>query len=354
MNRKLLIKNGRVWDGNQFYYADIRTEGDRIVEIAEGIDSPADFTFDASGMIVSAGLVDSHVHLKGISGDIYGTPADSSCLPFGVTAAVDVSAIKPTRAAADTCAVKTAVLGYINIQEDHADFAKAEQAFQVYQEKVVGMKMCFSTPAAQSITPLQEACSYAQTKGLPLMVHCTDSPVSMLSIVECLSAGDILTHPFHGGVNTADENNFAALRLAKEKGVWLDSGFAGNVHTRFSVLKAAAEIGIFPDTISTDITRFSVFQRGGRYGMTAAMSIARTAGMTEADIFRAVTSSPAQMFGKSQEWGSLQVGGKADIAVLKVCDEGINFQTKGGNNLESETGYRCMLTVADGEVVFRY
>ena len=88
--------------------------------------------------------------------------------------------------------------------------------------------------------------------------------------------------------------------------------------------------------------------------MTAAMSIARAVGMDEADIFRAVTSSPARMFGKSQEWGSLQVGGKADIAVLKVCDEGINFQTKGGNNLESETGYRCMLTVADGEVVFRY
>jgi len=354
MNRKLLIKHGRVWDGAQFFQADILTDGKLIAEIGEDINVPADFTFDANGMIVSAGLVDAHVHLKGISADIYGTPADSSCFPFGVTAAVDVSAIKPTRAAADACAVKTAVLGFINIREDHADFAKAEQAFQVYQEKVIGLKMCFSTPGARSITPLQEACAYAREKGLPLMVHCTDSPVPMLSIVECLSPGDILTHPFHGGVNTADEKDFAALHLAKEKGVWLDAGFAGNVHTRFSVLKAATEAGIFPDTISTDITRFSVFQRGGRYGMTAAMSIARAVGMAEADIFRAVTSAPAKMLGKSRDWGSLQVGGRADITVIKECEEGFRFQSKGGNNLESATGYRCMLTIADGEVVYKY
>ena len=87
--------------------------------------------------------------------------------------------------------------------------------------------------------------------------------------------------------------------------------------------------------------------------MTTCMSIARTAGMNEEDIFRMVTSNPAKALGKENEWGYLRVGRCADIAVLEYADEGFNMINKSGPQIQSEKGYRCVLTIADGEVVYK-
>ena len=57
---KILIKNGKVWDGERFYFADILTENEKIAKIVDKIYETADFEYDASGKIVSAGLVDAH------------------------------------------------------------------------------------------------------------------------------------------------------------------------------------------------------------------------------------------------------------------------------------------------------
>ena len=38
------------------------------------------------------------------------------------------------------------------------------------------------------------------------------------------------------------------------------------------------------DTISTDITKFSAYKRGGRYGLPMCMGIAKVSGMSEEDI----------------------------------------------------------------------
>jgi len=201
------------------------------------------------------------------------------------------------------------------------------------------------------ITPLQEVCAFAREHGVKVLVHCNHSPTSMVSIVEALAPGDILTHIYHGGENNCLEDDFAAFRLAREKGVVLDSGFAGHVHTDFSVLRKSVEAGFLPDTISTDLTQSSAYKRGGRYGLPMAMSMARTAGMEEEAIFRAVTSTPAKALGQS--WGRLEVGGTADIAVLDYTNEPFSLTDKAGSVLESSMGYRCKLTVADGVVLFR-
>ena len=87
--------------------------------------------------------------------------------------------------------------------------------------------------------------------------------------------------------------------------------------------------------------------------MTMCMSIAKHLGMSEEDIFRAVTSSPAKALGKENEWGHLKVGRCADIAVFDYTNEGCDFADKAGNHIVSEKGYRCLLTVADGELVYR-
>lgn len=83
------------------------------------------------------------------------------------------------------------------------------------------------------------------------------------------------------------------------------------------------------------------------------MSIARTAGMNEEDIFRLVTSNPAKTLGKENEWGYLYVGRCADIAVLEYANERFDRTNKTGPQINNEKGYRCVLTIADGKVVYK-
>ena len=179
------------------------------------------------------------------------------------------------------------------------------------------------------------------------------SGVRNMSAEKELRAGDILTHPYHGGENNASEDGFACLHYAREKGIVIDSGFAGHIHTDFGVYRRAIKAGCLPDTISTDLTLYSAFKRGGRYGMTAAMNIARVCGQTEESIFKAVTSTPAKVLGKADEWGYLQVGRTADIAVVAYEDDRYDLTDFYGNRVAWEQGYKCRLTIANGEVVFR-
>jgi len=70
-------------------------------------------------------------------------------------------------------------------------------------------------------------------------------------------------------------------------------------------------------------------------------------------LFRAVTSHPATALGKAEEWGYLKVGRCADLAVLAYTDEGFDLTDRAGNRIKSKRGYRCVLTVADGRVVYQ-
>ena len=352
---KILIKNGRIWDGEKFFHGDILTQGRHIRKIDHLIDEKADFIYDAAGKIVSSGLVDIHVHLKGVSCDDFGIQAEMSSIPFGVTAVNEVAGVQGDRALLDSLAVKNTVFVAANIQDNHAYFENAEKHMARYGDKVIGIKAYFDTtsPEIRDITPLKEICDYARSRNLMVMVHCSHSPVSMMEIIETLSSGDILTHAFHGGKHSCAENAFEALRLAKEKGVIIDTGFAGHVHTDFKNFEAAIDAGILPDTISTDITCCSAYMRGGRYGMTMCMSIARLLGMNEKDIFKAVTSAPAKVLHKEGQWGSAKEGSVADLAVFDYTDEGFDLTDHAGNHIKSTTGYRCVLTVVDGQILYR-
>ena len=352
---RILIKNGRVWDGERFLYADVLTDGAQVARMASRIDEPADLTYDAAGLTVSAGLVDAHTHLRGISTAKFGTQAEMCCLPFGVTAAADASGENGDGALLDSFLVKGAVFAKVGVQNGRADFTKTLDTLARFGHRAVGVKVYFDTAMSDLTddTPLREACEFAHGRGLRVMVHCANSPVSMAQTLQVLGKGDILTHAFHGGIHTAAADGFESMRQAKARGVIIDAGLAGHVHTDFAVFGAAVRAGVLPDVISTDITRFSAFTRGGRYGMTTCMSVARTLGMDEADIFRAVTSAPARALGKAREWGYLREGGPADLAVLAFTDEGFSLVGKGQNRLSDTHGYRCKLTVCDGQVAYK-
>lgn len=352
---RILIKCGRVFDGNAFACKDIFTENGIISKIEPNITDTAEFVFDAKGMIVSPGLVDTHVHIKGLSSDDFGINAEMSCLPFGVTAALDAGSSHGDRAFLDSLVVKNIVFVAQGLEEEELDFKNTEKLLEKYGDKAIGLKAYFDTEisAVRDIKPLEQVCAYARKKGIKVMVHCSNSPVPMADIVKTLSCGDILTHIYHGGENNCTESDFEAFKNAKERGVIMDAGFAGHVHTDFAVLRRAIAEGFLPDTISTDITKLSAYKRGGRYGMTMCMSMMRSLGVAEEEIFKRVTLNPAVALGKKDEWGALCVGRAADIAVFDYIDEGFDLTDKAGNNFKSQYGYRCVLTVLNGQILYK-
>lgn len=350
---KLLIKNGRVWNGERFLFADVLTEDKTILAITPAIGEKANFVFDAAGMTVAPGLMDIHMHMGGISGDNYAIEVHSACYPFGVTAACDAGARKGSRALLDSFGVKNRVFADSVIKNNALDQVATSKNIALFGEKAIGIKLFYDEEGGklQDLKPLREVCAYARRRGLKVMVHCNHSPTSMLSIVETLAPGDVLSHVYHGGKNNCTEDGFAALKVAREKGVVLDAAFAGHVHTDFEVLRRAFAAGQFPDTISTDITKNSAYKRGGRYGQTMCMSMARTAGMQEEAVFKAVTAAPAEAAGLPA--GRLWEGGTADLCVLEYTREPFCLTDKAGNILQNQQGYRCRLTVSDGVVVFK-
>ncbi len=349
----ILVKGGRVFDGHGFLNADVLIKETKVVKIGEKIEENADFIFDANGKTVLPGLVDIHMHMRGISPESWGIDATSVCIPHGVTAAADASATdsRGDIAFLENQLVKSRVFVYTN-GSDKESVKRAKEKFGKY---AVGLKTSVDkiTAGVSDISQLRSVIKIAEELKLPLTVHSTNSPYSMRELVSELRRGDILTHAYHGGENTAAENDFEALRIAKKKGIIVDAGMAGNVHTDFSVFKSAISAGVFLDVISTDITKKSAYKRGGDYGLPMCMSISRYLGMREEDIFRAVTSNAAAGIGMSSECGKLREGGVADLCVLEYSDAGFDLTDNAGNHIESKKGYKNILTVANGEVVYR-
>ena len=347
------IKNGRIFDGEKFFFGDIYIQGRKIAKIGENLNFDARYEYDAKGNLVTPGLCDIHTHMKGVSSDAFGISPDAVCFPNGVTYAADASAYKGTRATLDAFSVKNKVFIVPNIKNDTALFDECDKMKEIYGDKVVGIKSYFDTENKElrSIKPLCEIVDYARKNGIKMMVHCAGSPTSMSEVIDALGFGDILTHSFHGVKNTAIDDNFECLVKAQRKGVIIDSGFAGWVHTNFHIFKEAVKHGIIPDTISTDITNCSAFIRGGRYGMCACMTIAEVCGMSEEQILRAVTVNAAKAI--NADCGALREGKIADIAIFDKNGEAIDMTDKDGNKFAAKSSYRCLLTVAGGDVVYR-
>ena len=87
----LLISGGTVVDPAQGlnHRRDLAIAGGHVRAVADRIDpAEAEHVLDASGLLVTPGLVDVHVHVyDGVSH--YGVDADTYVLPSGVTTAID-------------------------------------------------------------------------------------------------------------------------------------------------------------------------------------------------------------------------------------------------------------------------
>ena len=142
---KIWIKNGKIWDGKNFFYSDLYIENGRIQEIAKKIKADADFVYDANNQIVSAGFIDSHIHLRGVSNNVLGV-GDWACFPFGVTCAVDAWAEERSGKNSQESMLKSVVFIGTVIEDNHIRTDLLDLLLTQWQDKAIGIKVCFDIP----------------------------------------------------------------------------------------------------------------------------------------------------------------------------------------------------------------
>jgi len=166
--------------------------------------------------------------------------------------------------------------------------------------------------------------------GLPLMVHIGDgrhpdkTSASDLTrfLLKTLTSGDILTHlctPNPGGVMNAREaaqSVVPEVEEARANGVVIDSAL-GRGNFGIDVARRQAELGMVPDTTSSDLTG------GGRLrgvGLLDSMAKFMSIGYSLSDVVRWTTVNAAKGIGMADSAGALVVGREADISIFDVVE----------------------------------
>ena len=352
-----LITNGRVIDPSQNIdrITQIAIREGKIAAIDDALEaSSANETYDASGQLVTPGLVDLHIH-----GYEHVTPlgidVDHFCLGRGVTTAVDAGSAGCDTFpgfrtyAAERC--RTRLLAFLHISRAGLAFSSRTggddpgeletmklvhtqdciDCIEANRDLLIGVKIRLSSSIADDgkneAESYQRAREAANRAGVPLMTHHNFSAVSLEDCPGLMKKGDIYTHCFHGYPSTILEPDskkiISCVEEARSKGVLFDVGH-GMGSFSWPVAEACAKQGIWPDTISTDIHSLNI--DGPVYDLPTVMSRLWHIGMPLVDVVRASTIAPAKAIGWDHQIGTLEVGREADITVLGIEESRLDLE----------------------------
>ena len=377
----LLFRGGTVFDPEQcsFRQEDIAVRDGVIVRRDAGFSGEeAENILDASGCIVSPGLIDMHCHIYPVfpyvrKDSLRTTNAEEHMVRCGVTTAVD----------AGTCgwrnfgdfkenvidATKLRVLAFLDIAAKGMAYPDSEQAVadinpkiaaavaREWSDCIVGIKSAHywprhenrEHPAFASIDGAREAAALC---GKPVMVD--SIPVvperSYPAILSRLEPGDIHTHVFAQQFPLLNAQGKVEdyLRKERERGVRFDVGH-GSGSFWFRQAVPCFEQDFWPDTISTDLHHQNV--TGPAIDLLYVASKFLAMGMPLAQVLYRVTRAPALTL-SHPELGTLADGACADLAVLRVREGRFGYLDCGGARLEGEGKLECVATVRAGEVLF--
>lgn len=318
---------------------DVGIKDGKIARVAANLPSAGCRTADATGLYVTPGLIDIHVHVYTNNGVIGQLAGDTSLLPdataprAGVTTVVDAGT-SGWRNFEDfrkriIDRSQTRVLALLNIaalgmsgknEQDANDMDPAALAAMAkkHSDVVVGVKTAHY--GAPDWTAVDNAVAAGKAANIPVMVdfgthHPETRPIEKL-LLEHLRPGDIYTHLYSGLRNeqlkTGKMN--PVLWEARKRGIILDCGH-GNGSFFWTVAKAAFAEKLYPDTISTDLHLRSYQQ--GMKDMNNVMSKFLVNGLPLVEVIRASTVTPAKAIHRP-DLGTLTEGRDADIAVLRV------------------------------------
>jgi dihydroorotase len=372
----LLLKGGHVIDGKNriSQVRDVAIANRRIAAVERNIaPSRAKKTVSVTGLYVTPGLVDIHVHVFTGTGELNSYAGDNSVYPDGFTFRAGVTTVADAggsgwRNFADfkehiIDRSKTRVLAFLNIvgkgmrggeiEQDLADMqAKptAETALQ-YKGVIVGIKTAHY--AGPEWAPVERSVEAGTIAKVPVMVDfgifTPERPYQEL-VTRKLRPGDISTHMYLDRVPLLDDAGKVRPYLfeARKRGVIFDVGHGGGSFL-FRQAVPSMRQGWIPDSLSTDLHIGSM--NSGMKDMTNVMSKFLNTGMSLDEVILRSTWHPAREIGQ-QELGHLSAGAPADVAVLRLTQGDFGFVDTNGARMKGTKKLVAELTVRDGLVVW--
>jgi dihydroorotase len=359
MKTARIFKNGMIFCGTQraLLRRDVRVVGQHIDLIAEDIPATSgDIVEDISNRILSPGLIDMHVHAYQ-HGHLLSLDVDTVAPTSGTTTFVD----------AGTCGVlqfpafreyvikraQSRIFAFLNISvigqttdgikgmdfhdNDNDKLLHVESARQIIEENrnyIVGIKVRVYT-GLKSMKAMERARELADLVDLPIMVHTAPAPPTFEEMIQFLKAGDIITHPYHGGATTIlNEKGLVkdSYWAARKRGIEVDLGPA-RFHCELPIMKTCFEQGFYPDYISTDLV--SSNRHSITIDLPTSMSKVLACGMPLEEVLGRSTIDPAKKIKAEGDIGLLREGAIADLAVLNVEQGAFEFTDGPGNVLHS-------------------
>ena len=373
----LLIRGGHVIDGKNGISAvrDVAIKDGKIASVAANIAaSRAAKTVDASGLYVTPGLIDIHVHVfqgltrNGYASGSWGLQPDGYTLRVGVTTVADAGSAGwrnfedfKTRIIDNQ---KTRVLSFLNIVGAGMGSGPIEQNLEDMEVKptadmalkhkgvIVGIKSAhFNGP---EWTPYIKAEEVGKIANIPVMVDFGGNTRAGRSLYDLLNKyfrpGDIFTHMYGGNRGEQDPDTKGpsqAMIDGRKRGVIFDVGHGGGSF-RWSCAIPLMKAGFIPDSISTDLHYNSSLS--GMKDMLNVMDKFLAMGMSLDQVILRSTWNPAKEI-KREDLGNLSVGSPADVAVLRLEKGKFGFLDQEGGRLEGTSKLHCELTLREGTVV---
>ncbi|MBK9168806.1 MAG: amidohydrolase/deacetylase family metallohydrolase [Bryobacterales bacterium] len=374
----LVLRGGHVIDPkNQVdRVADVAIRDGRIAAVAPGLDvSQARRVIDVSGLYVTPGLVDIHVHVfpglenGGILGGASSVFPDQVGPRMATTTMVDAGTAgwrnfaRYRRDIIDQSRIR--VLAMINItgvgmpnfdvEQNPYDLdpeATAKVA-KAHKDVVVGIKTAHWRPP--TFLSVEKAVEAGNLAGVPVMVDfgyfLPERPYQEM-VSRILRPGDMSTHFYRWPAPLMDENGKVAeyLHAARKRGVKFDVGHgSGSFH--FRLAEPVVRQGFWPDSISTDLHVSSM--NSGMIDILSLMSKFMAMGVPLQEVVRMSTTNPATQINRP-ELGQIAVGAEADVVVLRLEKGKFGFTDARGGRIEGAERLTCDMTIRAGRVMFDY
>ena len=387
MTYDLLIKGGHVLDPGQGLDGrlDIAIAAGRIAAIEPDIPaSQAQRTLEIRGANrrVVPGLIDLHTHVA------YGatTPGvgldccepDQVGVRSGVTTVVDTGSVGVTNIGAFDAHIRpsslTRIICYVNVGSfalttpraadvlslDEVDGPLIARCVEANPGLISGVKLRITGPFVlehgEELIRLSKA--IAREHHVPFMAHIGNRLADRQRgeeltqyLLEMLEPGDIVTHlctPHAGGVLDANVRPLRGFAEARANGVIMDSAL-GRHNFSYDVARQQADLGLLPDTISTDITP------GGYseivYSLMECMAKFLSIGYSLADVVRMTTTNPARALGRSEQLGAIVVGREADLTIFDLVSGRWRFTDTVGQEFSGELALVPVHTIRGGELI---
>jgi dihydroorotase len=383
----LLIKGAHVLDPGQGLDGalDIAITGGKISQIAADIPAAeAARVLEVRGpdRHVVPGLIDMHTHVA--NGAITEGVGMGNCDPdaigvhSGVTTVSDCGSVGVANLGVFPAYIlpraKTRVITMVNVGSyahtmpgpadvnslDDINRDAITTAAEHNPGLIAGVKLRIVGPVFGEIGEdiITKAKAAAKDLGVPLMVHIGDFTAKDAAsaarrgeltrfLLKTFEPGDILTHlctPNAGRVLDPSGRPYPEVAEARANGVVLDSAL-GRGNFGIEVARRQAEAGLYPDTISSDLTALGQTFHSLLECMAKFMSV----GYTLADVVKATTSSAAAALGLGDTLGALAIGRDADITILDVAEGDFVFTDTTGQEFRGGYGLAPVYTLKAGE-----